>query len=55
MVIRMMIGAVIGGLIGFALYRYVGCQSGQCPLTANPYIAVILWAVIGIMIATGYK
>jgi hypothetical protein len=27
-IIRIFIGAVIGGAMGFAYYRFVGCRSG---------------------------
>lgn len=51
--LRMAIGAVVGGIIGFALYRFVGCRSGACPLTGNPWITPILWAIFGALIASG--
>ncbi len=42
MLIRFIIGTVIGGLIGFALYRFVGCSSGACPITSNPWASTII-------------
>ena len=27
-----------GALIGLAHYYFVGCSTGACPLTANPFI-----------------
>jgi uncharacterized membrane protein (Fun14 family) len=29
--IRMMIGAVIGVAVGYAIYRFIGCRTGTCP------------------------
>lgn len=47
-----LIGAAAGGLAGyFILYKLIGCSTGSCPLTANPYIAAILGAVLGLLAA----
>lgn len=45
------IGVVIGGVIGFLYYKLVGCASGTCPITSNPYISTIYGAVMGLLIA----
>ncbi len=41
------IGVVVGAIGGFAYYKFVGCNSGQCPITSNPYISTVYGAVIG--------
>ena len=45
-----MILTVVGGLGGFLYYRLVGCASGACPITSNPYISTVYGGVIGILI-----
>ncbi len=47
------IGAVVGGAIGYAVYRFVGCSSGACPITANPYVSIIAFAALGAMLPGG--
>lgn len=32
------IAAALGGAAGFAYYYYIGCASGTCPITSNPYL-----------------
>ena len=51
MMIRLVIGAVVGGLLGYAMYRFIGCSSGACPLTSNPWISTILGMVFGALVA----
>jgi hypothetical protein len=40
-------GVLGGGVLGFLYYRFVGCSSGACPLTSNPWITVAYGAMIG--------
>ncbi len=51
MIIRIIIGVVVGGALGFAYYKFVGCSSGSCPLTSNPFISSIYGAVVGALVA----
>jgi len=51
MIIRLIAGMVIGGLFGYGMYRFVGCASGACPITANPWISTIYGMVIGIFLS----
>ncbi|MCB9628697.1 MAG: hypothetical protein H6725_15100 [Sandaracinaceae bacterium] len=40
-----------GGAIGYAYHRLVGCRSGACPITANPWVATAYGALMGLMLA----
>jgi len=46
------IAAVAGGLLGFAIYKFIGCSTGSCPITSNPYISIIYGVVMGLLIAS---
>ena len=40
---------ILGGAGGFLYYRIVGCKTGACPLTSNPWISTLYGALIGFM------
>ncbi len=52
MTLRLIIGAIIGGGLGFAYYKFVGCSSGTCPLTSSPVISTIYGVVVGTLIGS---
>lgn len=49
---RAVLFAVAGALVGFLYHRFVGCRTGSCPITANPYAATIYGAVVGVLAGT---
>lgn len=49
------IGASIGAVGGFLYYYFVGCQSGTCPITSNPYISIAYGALMGYLISDLFK
>lgn len=53
LLVRILIGGAIGAVIGFAMYKFVGCKTGACPITANPFISMAVYAGIGAMLAAG--
>jgi len=55
MILRLLIGAGIGGAAGFTYYRFVGCSTGACPLTSNPWISTLYGMFLGGLIATSLK
>jgi hypothetical protein len=49
------IGIFIGGIAGFAYYHFVGCASGTCPITSNPYITICYGSLLGYLILDMFK
>ena len=37
-----------GALVGLAYYYFVGCSTGACPLTSNPFITMAYMGFIGL-------
>jgi hypothetical protein len=49
------IGALLGGIGGYMYYHFVGCASGTCPITSNPYISVIYGGFMGYLLLDMFK
>jgi hypothetical protein len=42
---------LIGASLGFAYYYFIGCSSGTCPITSNPWISTGYGALFGVIFA----
>jgi len=43
---------IIGGILGYLYYHFVGCTSGTCAITSNPYLSIISGGFFGLAFAT---
>jgi hypothetical protein len=44
-----------GALLGYGYHRLIGCRTGTCPITANPYISTLYGAFMGFLLAGGTR
>ena len=51
MILKLTVGAAIGAGVGFGFYKLVGCQTGTCPLTSNPWVSSLYGAFLGALAA----
>lgn len=49
------LGVVLGAVGGYLYYHFIGCQSGTCPITSNPYISVVWGAVLGYLLLSMFE
>lgn len=55
MTTAIIIGGVVGGVLGFAYYKFIGCATGTCPLTSNPWISTLYGMFLGGLIGGAFK
>jgi len=48
---KVLLGSILGGVLGFLYYYFIGCRSGSCPITSNPYISILFGIIAGIILA----
>ena len=41
---------LLGALIGFAYYTFIGCHGGSCPITGSPYVMTCYGAIAGVLL-----
>lgn len=47
---KVLVATLIGAAAGFAWHKLVGCRTGACPLTANPWMMTLYGAAVGAVI-----
>ena len=40
-------GVILGAIIGYAYYFYIGCLSGACVISSKPVVSTLYFAVLG--------
>ena len=46
---------IAGAALSFAYWRFIGCSSGSCPITANWHTSTLMGGLIGMLAAPGRK
>jgi len=49
------IGVLTGSIAGYLYYHFVGCASGTCPITSNPYMSIGYGALMGYLVFDLFK
>jgi hypothetical protein len=49
---KIMIFVVIGGVLGYVYYSFVGCSTGACPITSHPLNTILYGGVIGLILGS---
>ena len=48
--LKQIAGLLIGAVLGYAYYRFIGCSTGACPITSNPWISTSYGAALGLFV-----
>jgi hypothetical protein len=52
---RAILPPLLGALAGLAYQRVVGCRTGACPITSNPYVSTLYGAVMGFLLSSDWR
>jgi hypothetical protein len=47
--------SLVGAIGGYAYYYFVGCSTGTCPISNNPWISTTYGAGMGFIMAMGKR
>jgi len=54
-IIKRALPIVLGAGLGYAYYYFIGCNSGSCAITSDPYISSIYGGFLGLIFAIPNK
>ena len=47
--VKVIIGVIVGGILGYLLYRFVGCKTGTCIITSKPWSSILYGMLLGLL------
>lgn len=50
-IIKKVLPVIAGASLGYAYWYFIGCNTGTCPITSNPYTTTVYGALIGAVFA----
>ena len=48
----MLVSVLIGAVAGYGFYYFIGCSTGACPITSNPWMSTGYGAMLGWLAAS---
>jgi C4-dicarboxylate transporter len=45
--LKLALGLIIGAIGGYAYYHFIGCNTGSCPITSNPWSSIFYGILVG--------
>ncbi|MDL2209163.1 DUF6132 family protein [Parabacteroides sp. OttesenSCG-928-O15] len=50
-----LLGALLGIIAGYLYWRFIGCATGNCPITSSPLNSSIYGAMMGAFLGGAFK
>ena len=48
-------GAIVGGVVGFIYWKWIGCNGGTCAITSSPRNSTLYFALMGGLFFSMFK
>ena len=48
-------GVIMGGILGYAYYHFIGCNTGSCAITSKPTNSTIYGMLMGYLMFTMFE
>ena len=48
-------GIIVGGILGFAYYYFIGCNTGSCAITSKPINSSVYGMVMGYLMFSVFE
>jgi len=45
--LKSIVGTILGLIGGYLYYTEIGCKSGSCPISSNPWLSLLWGAAVG--------
>lgn len=53
-IVKLIVGGLAGAVLGFIYYKLVGCPSGTCPITSNPFSSTLYGGAMGLLLGSQF-
>ena len=50
-----LVGILVGGILGYAYYHFIGCTTGSCAITSKPLNSTAYGMVIGYLMFSVFE
>lgn len=50
-----LLGIVIGGILGYAYYHFIGCTTGSCAITSKPFNSTAYGMLMGYLMFSVFQ
>ena len=54
-ILKRVLPVLAGGILGYAYYHFIGCNSGSCAITSSPYVSTLYGSFLGLIFAIPSK
>ncbi|MDQ0476716.1 MULTISPECIES: DUF6132 family protein [Chryseobacterium] len=48
-------GILVGGILGYAYYHFIGCTTGTCAITSKPFNSTVYGMVMGYLMFSVFQ